>query len=76
MEIYKNSYTENEDRILWALHEIRHELHEERRNKTIDQINSEALKIYSDWQNERNDRTAVTGNFEKHTATVRQQNTA
>jgi hypothetical protein len=30
MEIYKNSYTENEDKILWALHEIRHELHKER----------------------------------------------
>jgi hypothetical protein len=55
MAAYKNSYTKNEDRILWSLHEIRHELHEERRNKTIDEINSEALRIYSEWRNERND---------------------
>jgi hypothetical protein len=30
MEIYQNSYTENDDKILWALHAKRHELHEER----------------------------------------------
>ncbi len=68
MEVYKNSYAKNEDRILWALHEIRHELHEERRNKTIDEINREALRIYSDWRNERNSKTAVTGNFVTHNA--------
>jgi len=65
MEIYQNSYTENEDRILWALHEIRHRLHEERRNKTIDEINREALKIYSDWQNERDNKITVTSKAEK-----------
>jgi hypothetical protein len=54
MEIYKNSYTEKEDKMLWALHEIRHKLNIERRDKTIDEINKEALKIYSDWQTERN----------------------
>lgn len=66
MGIYKNSYTENEDRILWALHEIRHELHEERKNKTIDEINREALRIYSGWRNERDSKIAVTGNFAAH----------
>ncbi len=66
MEIYKNSYTENEDKIMWALHEIRHELHKERRNKTIDEINSEAFRIYSDWQNERNSKIPVAGNSEKY----------
>ncbi|MCP4353137.1 MAG: hypothetical protein GY795_47405 [Desulfobacterales bacterium] len=65
MEIYKNSYTKNEDIILWALHEIRHELYKERRNKTIEEINSEALKIYSDWQNERNFKTDVTNKSQK-----------
>ncbi|OQX11276.1 MAG: hypothetical protein BWK80_44880 [Desulfobacteraceae bacterium IS3] len=63
MEIYKNSYTENEDIMLWELHEIRHELHKERKNKTIDEINREALKIYSDWRNERDSKTSVTGNL-------------
>lgn len=66
MEIYKNSYTENEDKILWALHEIRHELHEERRNKTIEEINREALKIYSDWKNERDNKIAGSGNAKKN----------
>lgn len=62
MEIYKNNYSENEDKILWALHEIRHELHKERKSKTIEEINKEALKIYSDWQNERANKNAATFN--------------
>ncbi|MBF0242296.1 MAG: hypothetical protein HQK64_07445 [Desulfamplus sp.] len=62
MEIYKNNYSEKEDKILWALHEIRHELHKERKNKTIEEINREALKIYSDWRNERANKNAPTFN--------------
>lgn len=49
MEIYKNSYTEKEDKMLWELHEIRHKLHKERRNKTIEAINKESMKKYSEW---------------------------
>lgn len=49
MEIYKNSYTEKEDKMLWELHEIRHRLHKERINKTIEAINKEAMKKYSEW---------------------------
>lgn len=60
METYKNSYSENEDRMLWALHEIRQNLHKKRRNKTIEEINREALKIYSDWQKERDNNIGVT----------------
>ncbi len=56
METYKNSYTENEDRALWELHQIRHRLHKERKNKTIEEINKEALKKYSDWRKERDVR--------------------
>ncbi len=52
MEIYENSYTENEDKMLWELHEIRHKLHKERKNKTIEEINREALKKYSEWLKE------------------------
>jgi len=65
MGTYKNSYTENEDKMLWALHEIRHKLHKERRNKTIEEINREALKIYSDWRNDRDNKIAVIGKIEK-----------
>ena len=53
METYKNSYDEKEDQTLWELHEIRHKLHKKRKNKTIEEINREALKKYSDWQKER-----------------------
>ena len=57
MGTYKNSYKKEEDRVLWELHEIRHKLHKRRKNKTIKQINSEALKKYSNWQKEREIRT-------------------
>lgn len=53
MEIYKNCYTENEDKTLWELHEIRHELHKEIKDKTIEEINSEALKKYLSWQKQK-----------------------
>ena len=53
METYKNDFTENEDKALWELHEIRHKLHEKRKNKTIEEINSDALKKYSAWQKKR-----------------------
>jgi hypothetical protein len=52
MKIYKNSYTKDEDYMLWELHEIRHKLHESRKTKTIDQINEEALKNIANWQEE------------------------
>lgn len=53
MEIYKNSYTEKEDRLLWELHEIRYALHEKRQHQTIEEINKEALRKYARWQQER-----------------------
>ena len=53
METYKNSYTEEEDNVLWELHEIRHRLHEAKKKKSIEEINREALKKYADWQKER-----------------------
>ena len=56
METYKNSYTEKEDQTLWELHEIRHKLHKKRENKTIEEINREALKKYAEWEKEREAR--------------------
>ena len=61
METYENSYTESEDQMLWELHEIRHKLHKERKNKTIEEINRAALKKYFEWQKEA-ERIALTGN--------------
>lgn len=50
METYKNSYDKNEDTMLWELHEIRHELHKEISQKTVEEINKEALKKFKQWQ--------------------------
>ena len=56
MEAYKNSYTENEDHLLWELHEIRNRLHKRKKNKTIEEINRDALKKYFEWKKERENR--------------------
>lgn len=53
MEIYKNDYTKKEDETLWELHEIRHKLHKELKNKSIDEINGEALKKYQNWKKQK-----------------------
>ncbi len=52
METYKNSYNEKEDYVLWELHEIRHRLHNARKNESVEEINREALKKFAEWQNE------------------------
>jgi hypothetical protein len=52
MEIYKNSYNEKEDYVLWELHEIRHRLHKTRKNKSVEEINRDALKKFAEWQKE------------------------
>ncbi|MBW1650014.1 MAG: hypothetical protein JRJ44_04970 [Deltaproteobacteria bacterium] len=59
METYKNSYTKNEDGLLWELHEIRHNLNKKRRNKSIDEINKEALKKYHNWEKEYNRKKEI-----------------
>ena len=62
MEIYNNAYTKEEDALLWELHEIRHALHQELMQKTLEQINTEARNIYLDWQKQRKNRF---GQFEQ-----------
>ncbi|MCP4403771.1 MAG: hypothetical protein GY801_41505 [bacterium] len=54
METYKNDYTATEDRLLWELHEIRHALHQEFKEKTLEQINADGLKTYQEWKKQRN----------------------
>ena len=58
MEVYKNSFDKNEDMMLWELHEIRHELHIEIRQKSVEQINREALKEFQEWQRSRVNKAA------------------
>jgi len=53
METYKNDYTSKEDRLLWELHEIRHKLHQELKEKSLEQINADALKTYQEWQKQK-----------------------
>ena len=58
MEVYKNSFDKNEDMMLWELHEIRHELHKEITQKSVEQINREALKEFHEWQRRRVNKAA------------------
>jgi hypothetical protein len=53
METYNNSYTPQEDPLLWELHEIRHRLHVQRQHQTLEEINQQALHKYAMWQQER-----------------------
>ncbi len=52
METYKNTFHPHEDAMLWELHEIRHELHQILRHKTVEDITADALKKYQQWQEE------------------------
>jgi hypothetical protein len=52
MEIYENSYTKNEDYMLWELHEIRNRLHNFKKGKSITEINNEAMKKFKNWKEE------------------------
>ena len=56
METYKNGYTQQEDPLLWELHEIRHALHVQRQHRTLEEINQQALHKYALWQKERERR--------------------
>lgn len=60
MEIYKNDYTRDEDEMLWEIHEIRRQLHKDLRNKSIDQINEEALSRYSSWKRQNDNGMSLT----------------
>ena len=63
METYKNSYSVNEDEVLWELHEIRHALHEELKNRPLDEINRAARALFDSWKCavERAEKTGSNG---------------
>jgi hypothetical protein len=50
METYKNSYSVQEDQVLWELHEIRHELHEELKNRPLAEFNKGAREFFEQWK--------------------------
>jgi hypothetical protein len=52
MEIYKNDYTKEEDEVLWEIHEIRRKLNRDLKDKSIEEINNEALEKYKEWKRE------------------------
>jgi len=47
MGAYKNDYTQEEDRMLWELHEIRHELAEQ--HQSPEQINTTGRHIIAQY---------------------------
>jgi len=49
METYHNDYMKNEDPMMWELHEIRHKISEEHKNKTVEEINKDAHTICKNW---------------------------
>jgi hypothetical protein len=49
-EASNNSYTVQEDEVLWELHEIRHKLHDELKKKPLDEINRDARALFESWQ--------------------------
>ena len=51
METYNNSYSVKEDEVLWEIHEIRHEIHEELKKKTLSEINKRARNTFERWKN-------------------------
>ena len=59
MGIYKNDYTKEEDEMLWEIHEIRRKLDKDLKNKSIDQINKEALEKYSLWKRQAEEITRI-----------------
>jgi len=59
MGIYKNDFTKEEDEMLWEIHEIRRKLNKELKNKSIDQINKEALEKYSLWKKQAEEITRI-----------------
>ncbi len=49
-----DDYKKNEDETLWEIHGIRHAIHKDFENKTIEQINQESLAKYLKWKEQLN----------------------
>jgi hypothetical protein len=67
METYKNSYSVKEDQVLWELHEIRHELHEELKSRPLAEFNKGAREFFEQWKKPYAGRTR-TNRGRKHSS--------
>ena len=50
MGTYKNDYSKEEDEALWELHEIRRKLIKDVKNKSVEEINNDALDKFAEWK--------------------------
>ena len=50
MGTYKNDYTKEEDEALWEHHEIRRTLNRDLKNKSVEEINKDALQKFEEWK--------------------------
>jgi len=53
MEIYKNDYSKNEDEMMWELHEIRHKLWDDIKDKELEEINNYSHNLLEKWKKDR-----------------------
>ena len=60
METYKNSYSVQEDQVLWELHEIRHELHEELKSRPLAEFNKGARELFEQWKKPSTGKTRTS----------------
>ena len=60
METYKNDYTQEEDELLWELHEIRHRLSEKYSKMSVDEINQNARNKFEQWKKEIEESKTTT----------------
>jgi hypothetical protein len=60
MATYKNEYTQDEDQVLWEIHEIRHEIHSEIEKKGIAALNEDAKELLKKWKSQYSHRTSKT----------------
>jgi hypothetical protein len=52
METYINDYKKEEDEMMWEIHEIRHELWNEIKDMSIDEINNRSQVLLASWKKE------------------------
>lgn len=60
METYKNDYTQEEDELLWELHEIRHRLSKKYSKMSVDEINQNARNKFEQWKKEFEESKTTT----------------
>ena len=52
-----NDYTKEEDKMMWELHEVRHEIIERILTEGAKKINDEAKEFYLEWRRKKSNAT-------------------